>query len=145
MSAHNAWFQSLATVLIAGLTFQAGYALGTHRFFGQRKKYRKAFVLVVEITFKSTEDLESFLELWMPFAEYVARNEPGTLAYEAARADTKPNTILIFERYVDKNAFLEVHTNSVKYKELEGACAAKNIGIVSKTGQSYIEEDIGYM
>eukprot|EP00884_Botryococcus_braunii_P011813 jgi/Botrbrau1/20632/Bobra.113_1s0057.1 len=143
MSAHHVWFQSLATVLIAGLTFQAGYALGTYRFFGQRKKHRKAFVLVIEITFKTMKDLEDFLELWIPLAEYVARNEPDTLAYEAAKADTKPNTLLIFERYVDKNAFLEVHKNSAMYKEFQAA--VQNIGIASKTGQSYIEEDIGYM
>lgn len=32
---------SLATVAIAGIAFQAGYALGTYRFIGERKKYRK--------------------------------------------------------------------------------------------------------
>lgn len=35
---------SLATVVIAGLAFQAGYALGTYRFFGERKKHRKVLL-----------------------------------------------------------------------------------------------------
>lgn len=59
---------------------------------------QQAFVLIIEITFNASADLERFLELWKPLADYVARNEPDTLAYEAARADTKPNTLVIYER-----------------------------------------------
>lgn len=55
-------------------------------------------MLVIEITFKTTEYLENFLDVWRSLADYVARNEPDTLAYEASRADTKPNTLLVFER-----------------------------------------------
>jgi Antibiotic biosynthesis monooxygenase len=124
---------TIATALIAVVTFQAGYALGSYRFFGERKKHKKvntrglylqgwnavygrdqlrahgsssydlrlgqAFVLVIEITFNTSEDLNKFLDLWRQLADYVARNEPATLAYEAAKADTKPNTLLIFERW----------------------------------------------
>lgn len=49
-------------------------------------------------------------------------------------------------RYTDKdNAFLKVHKSSAPYNEFQAAVKDSGIEIVTKTGQSYIEEDIGYM
>ncbi len=49
-------------------------------------------------------------------------------------------------RYTDKdNAFLKVHQQSAPFKAFRQGVQEKNVGIASKTGQSYIETDVGFM
>lgn len=54
--------------------------------------------MMIELEFKTREELDKWLEIWAPLAKFVAENEPNTLAYEAAVADNGPLKILVIER-----------------------------------------------
>ena len=45
-------------------------------------------------------------KFWAPLAEYVKAQEPGTLAYEIAIADSDPLKIQVFERWVGQRTLL---------------------------------------
>lgn len=60
----------------------------------------QAFVLAVGLKFQSVEDRVEFEKIWRPLAEYVARDEPTTLAFEFLVADNDPTKVLVYERRV---------------------------------------------
>jgi hypothetical protein len=72
-------------------------------------KSKKAFELIVALTFKSPEDKETFKGLFSGVASYVSNHEPTTLSYELAESDNDPLRVVIFERYVNKVRFVHCH------------------------------------
>ena len=65
-----------------------------HRLVGCR-----AFVFVIRFKFTSVDDRDAWFKKFKILAEYVAENEPTTLAYEAAVAEDDPLEVLCYERY----------------------------------------------
>ncbi|KAI3426081.1 hypothetical protein D9Q98_008049 [Chlorella vulgaris] len=106
----------------------------------------KVFVLCVYLKFQAVEHRDEFIESWRPLAEWVKANELGTLAYEIMVADTDPMKVVVFERYVTKAYFNDVHRVSkpyLEFKEQQGQWRAdKNVEV---SGQSYFETSIGHM
>ncbi|BDA42335.1 hypothetical protein COCOBI_03-2220 [Coccomyxa sp. Obi] len=109
------------------------------------KKVKKAFLLVITHEYKNIRDRDVFLSLFEPLAKYVVQHEPETLGYEVAISDKTPLKILIFERYTSKAALTDVHQNSAPFKKFKQALEAANLEFASKTGESYIECDMGCM
>lgn len=108
-----------------------------------KKKAQKAFVLIIELEFKDVEDRDKWIALFVPLAAYCAANEPGTIGYDVAIADNNEKKVLVYERYADEAAHKEVHVNSEAY--LAFKAEASKIKISKKTGQSYIEQNVGYV
>ena len=78
---------------------------------------KKAFVLLVALTFKTAEDKQTFSQMFAKLAIYVANKEPATLSYELADSDKDPLRVVIIERYVNKDAYLTIHKGSEQFIE----------------------------
>lgn len=48
-------------------------------------------------------------------------------------------------RYSSKEALTEIHQNSAPFKRFKEQWTAANLEYTSKTGESYLEEDLGFM
>lgn len=59
----------------------------------------RAYVFVIRFKFVSVDDRDAWFKKFKSLAEYVAENEPTTLAYEAAVAEDDPLEVLCYERY----------------------------------------------
>lgn len=99
----------LICVVFAGIGIGAALCLSTFLFRQHTPTSRttqvvqkKAFDLIVALTFKSIGDKATFISMFSILAEYVRLNEPTTLSYELAESDKDPLRIVIVERYVDK-------------------------------------------
>lgn len=51
----------------------------------------------------------------------------------------------MYHRYSSKEALTEIHQKSLPFKKFKEQWAAANLEYTSKTGESYIEEDLGFM
>jgi hypothetical protein len=64
------------------------------------KQQENVYVLVVKIHLRPGRTASEFMELWRPFASWVWQNEPRTLTYKASVAESNPQHIIIYERFV---------------------------------------------
>lgn len=108
---------------------------------GSRRQSRQAFVLLVDVTFRSVHDRDAALELWKPVAVHCRDHEAGTLTYEAAISDSVPERIVFVERYATKNDYLHVHKSSRPFLAFRAKLAEFEPRI---SGHSYITTDIGF-
>ena len=58
----------------------------------------QVFVIAVTWKFANQADKDKMIELWTPLAQYVAENEPNTLAYEMSFSTDEPLTVFLYER-----------------------------------------------
>ncbi|EIE20973.1 hypothetical protein COCSUDRAFT_83532 [Coccomyxa subellipsoidea C-169] len=144
---NNSAMQWLVPAFVAVTAAAGAYLLGksatTDRTAG--KKNKKAFLLVITHKYKTIRDRDLFISLFEPLAKYVVHHEPETLAYELSVSDKNPLEIIIFERYTSQAALTEVHQQSAPFKKFKKAWAEANLEYENKTGESYIEKDLGYM
>ena len=82
--------------------------------------------------------------MWRPLAEYVARHEPGTLAFEFCSDDTDPCKIMVFERYRTKDDYAKVHRSSQAFLDFKARLELLFARPPVVTGQSYYENDAGF-
>lgn len=88
---------------LAGLATAAGLAAASFwlgNVLGRRAKSvpKKAFVLAVQLKFQEESHRDAFIEVWRPLADYVQRDEPETLSFELAIADSDPCLVIVYER-----------------------------------------------
>lgn len=102
-------------------------------------------MVTVNLTFNNEADRDKYIDLWRPLAEHVSQNEPKTLAFEFCIGRKDPSKCLILERYISKEAYLEVHKTSAAYLQYKAATAAlgKRAPLISN-GTSFLESNIGY-
>lgn len=81
--------------------------------------------------------------MWRPLVEYVARHEPRTLAFEFCIADTDPCKVMVFERYLTREDYAEVHRSSQPFLDFKAKLEMLFDPPVV-TGQSYYETDAGF-
>ncbi|KAL3152404.1 hypothetical protein ABBQ32_001455 [Trebouxia sp. C0010 RCD-2024] len=112
---------------------------------GGGKRHPGAYVFVIRFKFASVDDRDAWFKKFKILAEYVADNEPTTLAYEAAVAEDDPLEVLAYERYVDKDALHEIHERSTPYLRLKDDVKSEGIEYKSVVSQSYYEQDLGFM
>ena len=55
-------------------------------------------MIAVTWKFKSQADKEKLIKIWTPLAEYVAKHEPNTLAYEMSFSEDDPLKVFLYER-----------------------------------------------
>jgi len=101
-----------------------------------------AFWLVVGVIFQQEEDVATFERAFQPLADFVAKEEPGTLSYGYAKSDSDPKRILIFERYATKKDYLDVHKSSAPFLAFRPQLAALGAKI---EGHSYYEGGVGFI
>ena len=65
-------------------------------------------------------------------------NEPLTLSFQLMEADNDPLNLLLFERFVSKDAYLRFHRVSDEFKRVKSCL--QSVGCVLE-GQSYIKLD----
>lgn len=85
------------------------------------------------------------------FADWIEKNEYKTLSYELAQSDSNPLEILITERYVNKEAYSQIHRTSDVFLAFKAKMVDMNSESNSETlgwelqGQSYNELNVGFM
>ena len=122
---------------------------------------KNAFLLMIHLEFHNEEERDAWISLFRPLAEYCLQNEPGTLGYDVAIADSNPLKVLVYERYAmwcvfgaqpspyltspryASKADHTAHTQSAPYLEFKEQ--ASSIPFAAKSGQSYIEQNIGFI
>ena len=106
-----------------------------------------AFSLLVTLTFDSDQSKQDFLLLFAPLADYVAANEPNTLAYQVLESDNNPLQVLLLERYADKQRdYLATHKSSTEFVEFRAKLATmQEAKQVALSGQSYVDGSLGYI
>ena len=87
-------------------------------------------------------DKYKFATEFSKFADYVLSHEPTTLSYETAESDKEDNQVVIIERYVNKDAYLNIHKKSAEFLEFRGKLAAMDVEI---SGHSYYETNTGFI
>uniref|UniRef100_A0A383VP24 ABM domain-containing protein n=1 Tax=Tetradesmus obliquus TaxID=3088 RepID=A0A383VP24_TETOB len=105
---------------------------------------RQAFVLAVNLRFQNELQKLHFLAIWQPLAEYVKAAEPVALAFEVLQADNDPCNIMVYERYVSREAYEGTHRTSPAFLHFKTAMAALPFK-VELVGQSFLETNIGFM
>jgi quinol monooxygenase YgiN len=105
-----------------------------------------AFSLLVHLKFQKEEYLQQFLTDIAPLAAHVKEHEKDTIAYEVLLSDTDPLSVLILERYTDKeNAFERLHRNSQPFLEFRPKLAAMtDARKCSLQGNSYFDAGVGF-
>lgn len=106
------------------------------------KSSHDAFLLLVTLDFETVDDKQTFIDLFISMAEYVKQYESTTLSYEAAENDKNSKQIMIIERYIDKNSYLNIHKKSKEFIEFRQQLSTLNVKI---SGNSYVESNIGFM
>ena len=66
------------------------------------KKHTKAFILLVNLTFKETYSKHLFMGNFESYAKYIKKSEPTTISYELAEDEKDPLKLIVIERYVNK-------------------------------------------
>ncbi|KAK9860339.1 hypothetical protein WJX84_001467 [Apatococcus fuscideae] len=144
---HRASYAQLALVAVGGGLLVAGgtWLASRKRKAALQKPHKQAWLLIVNLTFPNLKERDKFLPIFAELAKSVAAKERGVLAYELSIADNDPLKIVIFERYVAKHPHYDpMHRSSEAYKTFQSQ-VLDQVEVASKDGQSYIEQDIGYM
>lgn len=112
------------------------------------EKGDRTFTLSVTLNFRDAEMKHKYLSLLAGYARYVEEHEPTTLTYKIMQSDKDPLEMLLFERYVNKNAYLNIHRTSpefLRYRESTTALSGgAPPGIVIR-GASYDDDAIGFL
>ena len=106
------------------------------------------FSLLVTLKFEHPKGVAEFRKLFAPYAEWVAINEPTTTSYQLLQHVSLPLEVLVLERYITKEAYLNIHRKSkefISFKErfLQLKDASETAFAVS--GNSYNDTPLGFM
>jgi quinol monooxygenase YgiN len=148
----------LATVHFLGQWLEGGGGGAVNHLHARRNELRKAsqegnrvFTLAVSLKFRDAQKKTAFLSLISAYSRYVEEHEPTTLTYKVMQSDKDPLEMLLLERYINKNAYLEIHRKSpefIRFREdltaLSGAEHAGGPPGVVLQGSSYDDFDQGF-
>jgi quinol monooxygenase YgiN len=73
------------------------------------------FTLCVTLQFNHPEGVIAFGKIFKPYAEWLAQNELTTLSYQLMHHDTRPLEVMVLERYLTKDAYLNVHRKTKEF------------------------------
>lgn len=108
------------------------------------------FILSIQLVFKTENGLEYFKDIFANMAKWVYNNENGTISYSMAVSDKDMLQVLIYERYVNKDAYLDIHKKSMEFLAFKKKMMAMNEeGVKDQlgwemTGQSY-QKPVGFV
>lgn len=86
--------------------------------------------------------MQTFEKAFTPLAAYVTEKEPHTVSYAYARSDKDPKKIMIYERYRDKEAYLDIHKHSEPFLKFRPQLQELDATI---EGESYLESNLGFV
>jgi quinol monooxygenase YgiN len=101
-----------------------------------------AYVLVVKLKLKAGSR-QQFIDIFRPLAAFCEQKEPYTITYSLSTSEKDPDTIMIYERYRNKDDLKITHDGS-KEKAAFGELLAKSGLIVEKSLEEYMETGVGY-
>ena len=109
----------------------------------ERRRLRRGspFVLGVTIKFKNSNETDYFKSIFSTMATYIRQNEPSTLSYELYESDKEASKIFIFERYISKEAYTDIHRTSKEFRSFREKLKLLAPDI---NGDSYTESGIGF-
>ena len=110
----------------------------------RESKHKAAFFLAITIVFNSADVKQKFIEIFSPYAKYVATVEPGTISYELSESDKTPLQIFLVERYVNKEAYIDIHRKTDTFITFRAKLTELG-GSMTMDGHSYIESNIGFI
>jgi quinol monooxygenase YgiN len=99
----------------------------------------------VKIVFPTIEAKETFINDFIPVAEYVRKYELTTISYELLLSDKDKLLIYILERYVNKKAYLEIHKKSNEFLTFREKFQKLINDGAKVDGESYVETNIGFV
>lgn len=110
------------------LTSQAGHVRKNRRpfIFNNSANMPEPFILSIVIDFNTVTGLAHFKSLFEPMAQWVHNNEPGTTSYSFSCSDKDPLQGLVFEKYVNRRAYAEVHKSSAEFLAFKRSIMAMN-------------------
>ena len=112
--------------------------------FPRTSSHKAVFFLGITIKFNTMEDKENFINIFRPYAQYVATFEPGTVSYELSESDKSPLQIFLVERYINKSAYLDIHRGTDTFVAFRSKLAELG-ATMTMDGHSYIESNIGFV
>lgn len=91
------------------------------------------FAVFVDFTIK-TDQMGDFLPLMQHNAEVSVRDEPGCVQFDVVRSDSAPDTVMLYETYVDAEAF-QAHLDTPHFRSFDAAVADMIAHKDVRTGQ----------
>jgi quinol monooxygenase YgiN len=105
-----------------------------------------AFVLHVELEFKTEAAAKELVTAWARCADWCRANEAGLMHYEIARSQTDPLKYGIFERYASLDAYASTHKSTEAYRTFRPKMQAlQDSGELEVSGSSYFELGHGFV
>lgn len=106
---------------------------------------RKTFTLLVHLKFQDVASLQEFGILFHDMATYVRDFEPTTVSYQLLVDKEESLERLLLERYVSKQAYLEIHKVSTHFLQIfrPKLQAIQDAQRVTLTGSSW-EDGLGF-
>lgn len=94
------------------------------------------FILIINIKFKDNKDMNYFINNFLILQKYCLDKEKDfLLQYEYAISDKNKNKIVIIEKYINKESYLNIHRKSIKFLNFKENI--KNLNLII-SGESYI-------
>lgn len=106
------------------------------------------FSLLVTLKFDHPKGIAEFHKLFAPYAEWVAENEPATTSYQLLQHDSKPLEVMVLERYINKDAYLNIHRKTIEFASFKERFLKLQDAVDTKftvSGNSYNDTPFGYM
>jgi quinol monooxygenase YgiN len=103
-----------------------------------------AFFLGITIKFNTEEDKKVFFSIFGPYAQFVATTELGTISYELSESDKSNLQIFLVERYINKEAYLDIHRKTEEFIKFRSKLSELSTTMVMD-GHSYIESNLGFI
>lgn len=110
----------------------------------RRTKNKGAFFLGITIKFNTVQDKQNFVDIFGPYAKYVAAGETETISYELLESDKSPLQIFLVERYINKEAYLNIHRKTDEFIAFRAKLTELG-ATMSMDGHSYIESNLGFI
>eukprot|EP00878_Enallax_costatus_P011027 GHUV01011517.1.p1 GENE.GHUV01011517.1~~GHUV01011517.1.p1 ORF type:complete len:119 (+),score=28.69 GHUV01011517.1:109-465(+) len=118
--------------------------MASTRPFGDSKSVKRGFIVLVTARLAPGHVQSKFLPAFRPLAAHVAQSEDGCSAYELSVSTEDPDRFIIYERYVNKDYFEQVHVQSESFKTWQKACEDAGVEWLEQSIKMYEEQDVGF-
>ena len=94
------------------------------------------FLLIINLRFMSQKEMNIFIKEFLILQKYCLEKEKQFLfQYEYALSDQDKYTLVIIEKYDNKDSYLNMHRQSKAFKDFKKSTSKLNMSII---GHSYI-------
>ena len=94
------------------------------------------FLLIVNVQFINQKEMNIFIKDFVILQKYCLEKEKQFLfQYEYAISDQEKYTLVIIEKYDNKNSYINIHRKSEQFIQFKKATSKLNMSII---GHSYI-------